>query len=68
MIRDSWWWPWWVSSLIDLAVVAAALLLFRFTGRRALRILAAALVVAGSVGRSDARRAVDDGRRLMRRS
>jgi hypothetical protein len=47
MLRDTWWWPWWVSSLIDLAVVLAALVVFRFSGRRVLRVLAAAFAVAG---------------------
>jgi uncharacterized membrane protein YcaP (DUF421 family) len=47
MLRSTWWWPWWVSSLIDLAVVAAALAVFRLSGRRAMRALAAALVVIG---------------------
>jgi uncharacterized membrane protein len=49
MLRDSWWWPWWVSSLIDLGVVLAALLVIRFTKHRALRGVAAVFVVAGLV-------------------
>jgi hypothetical protein len=49
MLRDTWWWPWWVSSLIDLAVVFAALVVFHLSARRALRALAALLVVAGLV-------------------
>jgi peptidoglycan/LPS O-acetylase OafA/YrhL len=49
MLRESWWWPWWVSSLIDLGVVAGALVLFRLSRRRVLRTLAAAIVVAGLV-------------------
>jgi len=24
MLRDTWWWPWWVSSLIDLVIVKDA--------------------------------------------
>ena len=35
MLRDTWWWPWWVSSLIDLTLVFAALVIFRLAGRRA---------------------------------
>jgi hypothetical protein len=49
MLRDTWWWPWWVSSLIDLAVVFAALVVFRLSARRVLRAFAALLVVAGLV-------------------
>jgi hypothetical protein len=49
MLRDTWWWPWWVSSLIDLAVVFAALVVFRFSGRRWVRVLAAAFAVSGVV-------------------
>jgi hypothetical protein len=49
MLRDTWWWPWWVSSLIDLIVVFAALVVFRLSPRRVLRAFAALLVVAGVV-------------------
>lgn len=49
MIRDSWWWPWWASSLIDLGVVVCALIVLRFGRRRRTRALAAGLVVAGLV-------------------
>jgi len=47
MLRDSWWWPWWVSSLIDLAVVFAALIFFRRSTSRTIRALATAIVVVG---------------------
>jgi hypothetical protein len=49
MLRDTWWWPWWVSSLIDFAVVFAALVVFHLSARRVLRALAALLMVAGLV-------------------
>jgi predicted exporter len=49
MLPDTWWWPWWVSSLIDLAVVAAAVFMFRLSRRRALRMVAATLAVGGLV-------------------
>jgi hypothetical protein len=49
MLRDTWWWPWWVSSLIDLAVVFAALVVFRVSGHRAVRALAAVIVAGGLV-------------------
>ena len=44
MMRDHWWWPWWVSTLIDIGIVVLAVLLLRRTSRRYVR--AAALVVA----------------------
>jgi uncharacterized membrane protein len=49
MLRDTWWWPWWVSSLIDLAVVVVALVVLRLSGRRVPRAVAAAFVVIGIV-------------------
>lgn len=49
MLPDTWWWPWWVSSLIDLAVVFAALVVLRLSKRRAVRAFAAVLVLAGLV-------------------
>ena len=49
MMRDHWWWPWWVSTAIDLGVVAIALLVLWRTSRRAIRMVAALFVVAGLV-------------------
>lgn len=49
MLRDEWWWPWWVSSLIDLGVVLFALAVFRISGYRTVRAIAAAFVVTGLV-------------------
>jgi hypothetical protein len=47
MLRETWWWPWWVSSLIDLTVAGVALVAFRRASRRALRALATVFVLAG---------------------
>jgi K+ transporter len=49
MLRDDWWWPWWVSTLIDLAVVAIAVGVFVVSRRRVIRLIAAAVVLAGVV-------------------
>ncbi len=49
MIRDNWWWPWWVSSLIDLGVVVIAGAVFLASSRRNLRIIAGLFVLAGLV-------------------
>jgi predicted lysophospholipase L1 biosynthesis ABC-type transport system permease subunit len=49
MMRDHWWWPWWVSSLIDVGVVVVALAVFRRSSRRLVRVLAGVFVLAGLV-------------------
>ena len=49
MLRDDWWWPWWVSTLIDLAIVAIAVTVFVSTRRRVLRLISGAVVLAGLV-------------------
>jgi hypothetical protein len=47
MMRDDWWWPWWVSSLIDVGVVVLAVFIFRRSSRRLVRIVAGVFVLAG---------------------
>jgi K+ transporter len=49
MLRDDWWWPWWVSSLIDLGVVAIAAAVFLASSRRGVRLTAGAFVLAGLI-------------------
>jgi hypothetical protein len=49
MMRDHWWWPWWVSTLIDIGVVVVALAVFRRSSRRLVRIVAGVFVLAGLV-------------------
>ena len=49
MLRDDWWWPWWVSSLIDLGVVAIAIAVFLRSSRRRVRLIAGTVVLAGMV-------------------
>jgi hypothetical protein len=49
MMRDDWWWPWWVSTLIDLGVVVVALLVFLRASRGAVRAVALLVVLAGLV-------------------
>ena len=49
MMRDHWWWPWWVSSLIDIGVVIVAFAVFRRSSRRLVRIVAGVFVLAGLV-------------------
>jgi K+ transporter len=49
MLRDSWWWPWWVSSLIDLGVAAIAATVFVASSRRGVRLIAGAFVLGALV-------------------
>ena len=49
MMRDHWWWPWWVSTLIDVGVVVFALVLLRRTSRPYLRAVAVVLALVGVV-------------------
>jgi K+ transporter len=49
MMRDDWWWPWWVSSLIDLGVVAIAATVFLASSRRRVRLIAGTFAVAGLI-------------------
>jgi predicted lysophospholipase L1 biosynthesis ABC-type transport system permease subunit len=49
MLRDDWWWSWWVSSLIDLGVAAIALSVILASSRRLVRVIAGLVVLAGVV-------------------
>lgn len=49
MMRDDWWWPWWVSSLIDLAVVAIAVTALVASSRRSVRLIAGTFALAALV-------------------
>jgi glucan phosphoethanolaminetransferase (alkaline phosphatase superfamily) len=51
MARD-WWWPWWISSLIDVGILVLAVILFVRVNRRRVRQVATvvgigAIVAAG---------------------
>ena len=49
MLRDTWWWPWWVSTLFDLGVVAVAATVFLVSSRRVVKLIAGVFVIAGLV-------------------
>jgi hypothetical protein len=49
MLRDTWWWPWWVSTVIDLGVVAIAAGVFLASSRRSVKLIAGFLVLAGLI-------------------
>jgi hypothetical protein len=46
MLRDTWWWPWWVSSLIDLGVAAIAVAVLLTSARRSVRLIAGTFLLA----------------------
>ena len=48
MARD-WWWPWWISSLIDVGVLVLAVIVFLRTGRYVVRRVAAVVALAAVV-------------------
>ena len=47
MARD-WWWPWWISSLIDIGILAIAVIVFVRANRRRVRQIAT-LVGIGAI-------------------
>ena len=49
MMRDNWWWPWWVITLIDIGIVVVALTVFRLSSRRVVRAVAGVFVLVGLV-------------------
>jgi multidrug efflux pump subunit AcrB len=49
MLRDDWWWPWWVSSIIDLGVVGVAGAVFLRSSRRGIKVIAGVFVLVGLV-------------------
>jgi K+ transporter len=49
MLRNDWWWPWWVSSLIDVGVAAIAAAVFLASSRRALKLIAGTVIVGALV-------------------
>jgi glucan phosphoethanolaminetransferase (alkaline phosphatase superfamily) len=51
-VARDWWWPWWISSLIDVGILVLAAIVFVRSNRRRVRQIAAvvgigAIVAAG---------------------
>jgi glucan phosphoethanolaminetransferase (alkaline phosphatase superfamily) len=51
-VARDWWWPWWISSLIDVGILVLAVIVFVRANRRRVRQIAAvvgigAIVAAG---------------------
>jgi hypothetical protein len=52
LVARDWWWPWWISSLIDVGIVILAVMVFVRVNKRRVRQIAAligigAIVAAG---------------------
>jgi hypothetical protein len=47
-VARDWWWPWWISSLIDVGIFVLALIVFVRTNRRLVRQVAT-LVGIGAI-------------------
>ena len=48
MARD-WWWPWWISSLIDVGIVVLAVIVFVRANRRRVRQIATVIGIGAIV-------------------
>ena len=48
MARD-WWWPWWISSLIDVGIVLLAVIVFVRANRRRVRQIATVIGIGAIV-------------------
>jgi hypothetical protein len=48
MARD-WWWPWWISSLFDIGVLALAVVVFLRVNRRRVRQVATVIGIAAII-------------------
>ena len=48
MARD-WWWPWWISSLIDIGVLVLAVIVFVRANRRRVRQIATVIGIGAIV-------------------
>jgi hypothetical protein len=48
MARD-WWWPWWISSLIDVGIVVGAVIVFVRANRRRVRQIATVIGIGAIV-------------------
>jgi glucan phosphoethanolaminetransferase (alkaline phosphatase superfamily) len=48
MARD-WWWPWWISSLIDVGIVVLAVIVFVRANRRRVRQIATVIGIGAII-------------------
>jgi hypothetical protein len=48
-VARDWWWPWWISSLIDVGIVVLAVIVFVRANRRRVRQIATVIGIGAIV-------------------
>jgi hypothetical protein len=48
-VARDWWWPWWISSLIDVGIVVLAVIVFVRASRRRVRQIATVIGIGAIV-------------------
>jgi glucan phosphoethanolaminetransferase (alkaline phosphatase superfamily) len=48
-VARDWWWPWWISSLIDVGILVLAVIVFVRANRRRVRQIAAVVGIGAIV-------------------
>jgi hypothetical protein len=48
-VARDWWWPWWISSLIDVGIVVVAVIVFVRANRRRVRQIATVIGIGAIV-------------------
>ena len=49
VVARDWWWPWWISSLIDVGIVVLAVIVFVRANRRRVRQIATVIGIGAIV-------------------
>jgi hypothetical protein len=49
VVARDWWWPWWISSLIDVGIVVLAVIVFVRANRRRVRQIATVVGIGAVV-------------------
>jgi hypothetical protein len=49
VVARDWWWPWWISSLIDVGIVVLAVIVFVRANRRRVRQIATVIGIGAMV-------------------
>jgi hypothetical protein len=49
LVARDWWWPWWISSLIDVGIVVLAVIVFVRANRRRVRQIATVIGIGAIV-------------------
>jgi glucan phosphoethanolaminetransferase (alkaline phosphatase superfamily) len=49
VVARDWWWPWWISSLIDVGIVVLAVIVFVRANRRRVRQIATVIGIGAII-------------------